>query len=148
MKVKAIVNGCLAGLCAMGTLEAGAGADKVAVSFAVIGVRSDAGVLKSVLCTAQDKFPGDCRIRQEVKAAQGVVHIEFQDVPPGEYAFAVFHDENTNGRVDMAPNYLPMEGMAFGKDAMGRTGVPVFAQSAIVVQGPSKNMVKMRYLKY
>lgn len=123
-------------------------AETVTVSFAVLGVRSEAGVLKSVLCTAQDNFPGDCPIRQEVDAAQGVVNIEFQDVPPGEYAFAVFHDENANGQLDLSATFLPKEGMAFGKDAMGRTGVPTFRQSAITLHETGKHMVRMRYLSH
>lgn len=146
--MKTIAKWVLLGSCGFSAINVGADAGTFAVSFAVVGVRSEAGVLKSVLCTNRDNFPSDCRIRKEVKAAQGVVNIEFNDVPAGEYAFAVFHDENVNGRVDMSPGFLPMEGMAFGKDAMGRTGVPVFAQSAITVRDSSRNVVKMRYLKY
>ncbi|WP_188152466.1 DUF2141 domain-containing protein [Teredinibacter waterburyi] len=119
----------------------------VNVTVAITGVRSDEGSLRTALCTSEDSFPSDCKIRKEVKASQGTVKVEFEGVAPGRYAFAVFHDENANGRVDMKNFIFPKEGLAFGKDAMGTRGIPKFEQAAIEIEGESKSVVKMRYMR-
>lgn len=117
------------------------------VSFTVLGVRSDEGILKAVLCTKEENFPSDCKIRKEAKANMGNVIIDFQHIAAGEYAFALFHDENTNGKIDMLNVAVPKEGLAFGNDAIGRTGTPSFVQSAMTISGSVKKIVKIRYLK-
>lgn len=120
--------------------------DGLALDVVVQGVRSDAGELMTVLCTKEEAFPVDCKRRQTVKANQGIVTVSFNDLPKGTYAFALFHDENSNTRIDMAPNYIPIEGLAFGNDAMGRTGSPNFEQSAFQLSTDAKKLVTMRYL--
>jgi uncharacterized protein (DUF2141 family) len=120
--------------------------DAIALDVVIQGVRSDAGELLTVLCTKDEVFPVDCKRKQTVKANKGMVTVSFNDLPKDTYAFALFHDENSNTRIDMAPNYIPLEGLAFGNDAMGRTGSPNFEQSAFQLDADAKKLVTMRYL--
>ena len=120
--------------------------DTIALDVVVKGIRSDAGTLQTVLCTKNEAFPVNCKLRQTVKANKGIVTVSFNDLPKDTYAFALFHDENSNTRIDVAPNYIPLEGLAFGNDAMGRTGAPNFDQSAFTLDANTKKLVTMRYL--
>jgi uncharacterized protein (DUF2141 family) len=118
----------------------------VSLDVAVKGVRSEAGELRVVLCTKDEVFPVHCKRRQNVPAREGIVTVSFIELPKDTYAFALFHDENSNTKIDMAPNYIPIEGLAFGNDAMGRTGAPNFEQSAFELKADTKKLVTMRYL--
>jgi len=124
-----------------------ADSERHTVSFIIKGVRSDMGVLKTVLCKKGESFPSSCKLRSNVKASKGIVTVEYKDIPEDTYAFALFHDENDNGRIDMAPNFIPREGLAFGNDAMGRTGVPNFDMSASKLNSNMRHLITMRYLK-
>lgn len=59
-------------------------------------------------------------------AAAGVTTVVFKDLPEGEYAFAVYHDANMNGKMDRNPMGMPTEDYAFSNNAMGKMGPPLF----------------------
>jgi uncharacterized protein (DUF2141 family) len=48
----------------------------------------------------------------------------FEDVPPGEYAIAAFHDENGNNGLDRNFLGIPSEGTGASNDARGFMGPP------------------------
>lgn len=53
--------------------------------------------------------------------------IVFKDLPEGEYAFAVYHDVNANGKMDKNVLGIPTEDYAFSNNAMGKMGPPSYA---------------------
>ena len=60
-------------------------------------------------------------------------------LPAGDYAFAVFHDENQNNEIDKNWMGVPTEGFAFSNNAMGSFGPPSFNQAKVSV--PEKSDV-------
>ena len=50
----------------------------------------------------------------------------FKDLPEGEYAFAVYHDANSNGKMDSNLMGIPTEDYAFSNNAMGKMGPPSY----------------------
>lgn len=48
------------------------------------------------------------------------------DLPYGEYAFAIFHDENNNGTMDQNLVGIPSEPFAFSKKPPSRFRLPTF----------------------
>lgn len=112
----------------------------------ISGVRNDAGNFVAVLCQKNEKFPNSCKMRQIVKAEKGVTRIKFHDLSDGNYAFAAFHDENENERIDMSAGY-PSEGLSFGNNAMGRFGSPAFDRAAVEVKEDKRIVVRSAYLK-
>lgn len=67
----------------------------------------------------------------KVAAANGTVAIEFNDLPAGSYALAIFHDENDNERIDTGFFGVPVEGFCFSNDARGLFGPPSFKSAAL-----------------
>ena len=61
-----------------------------------------------------------------VEAVAGTTTVQFKDLAPGEYALAVFHDANGNGRLDRNGMGMPVEMAGFSKDAQGFMGPPAF----------------------
>ncbi|SFM26256.1 DUF2141 domain-containing protein [Rugamonas rubra] len=62
-----------------------------------------------------------------------------KDLPPGDYAIAVFHDENGNGKMDANAFGIPTERIGFSNDARGNMGPPGFdsARLSLPVGGAS-----------
>ena len=79
-------------------------------------------------------------------AAAQAAHLDFGHIPAGSYAIALLHDENGNGRADMAL-MIPREGFGFSRDAPVRFGPPSFARAAFAVGGaPVRQTITMRYI--
>lgn len=55
----------------------------------------------------------------------GTITLTFEDVAPGEYALAVMHDENGDGRMNMSPSGMPEEGFTFSNGG-AMQGMPTF----------------------
>ena len=54
----------------------------------------------------------------------------FDDLPPGTYAVAVFHDKNGNGRLDRNLLGIPTEHYGFSNDAREMFSAPSFTSAA------------------
>ena len=66
-------------------------------------------------------------------AAPGATTVVFKDLPEGTYAFAIFHDANSNGKMDKNLVGIPTEDYAFSNNAMGKMGPPSFADAKFVL---------------
>jgi len=75
-----------------------------------------------------------------------LVTVKINDLKPGDYAVAVYHDENMNRKLDS--NFLgkPQEGVGFSNNAKGFMGPPDFSASAFYYDGKkSVQKVKLEY---
>lgn len=52
--------------------------------------------------------------------------VVLKDLPAGEYAFALFHDANSNDKLDKNPFGIPTEDYAFSNNALGKMGPPTY----------------------
>ncbi|WP_425261279.1 DUF2141 domain-containing protein [Rubrivivax sp. RP6-9] len=128
-------------------LFTGHAAAATSAEFTVVGARSDQGVLRAMLCAPGERFPNGCKLAQAVPAkAQGSSFV-FKDLPNGRYAFAVFHDEDNNGRLGLSSISNSTEAIGFSNNANGPGGVPLFNIAAVDVQGPVKHVVKLRTMR-
>jgi uncharacterized protein (DUF2141 family) len=135
----------LLGLAAIGAAPPPSGEVVVAVD----GMRSAKGLIRACLTAKSKAFP-DCRrdpaARRLTVLADDAGALRFAALPSGRYAVSLLHDENGNGRADMAL-LLPREGFGFSRDAPVRFGPPKFARAAFRVSGGSVAMpIRMRYL--
>lgn len=113
----------IATLSILAALPASASAAPVTVT--VSGVASGKGKLFVSLCSKAE-FLRHCAISRAVPAKRGKVAVVFPKVPPGEYGFSAFHDENGNGVLDRGMFGIPKEGYGFGRNAVGDRGPPKF----------------------
>ncbi|WP_371819692.1 DUF2141 domain-containing protein [Erythrobacter sp. 3-20A1M] len=119
------------------------------VRVTVTGLRSDHGQVLACLTADAKDFP-DCSkdpaARRRAIPAQDGMQFTFSDVPQGEYAIALLHDENANGKADKAL-MVPKEGFGFSRNAKLRLGPPSFSSAAFAVDGPLvKHTIRMRYI--
>jgi uncharacterized protein (DUF2141 family) len=138
-----------AGIAAALALPVSSTENTTRISIAVSNLRNERGMVQACLTAVAQHFP-DCSHdpaarHQSVNARNGMV-LEFADVPPGTYAIALMHDENSNGRVDRVL-MVPREGFGFSRDAPVRMGPPSFDAAAFRVgTAPVNQTVRMRYL--
>ena len=69
----------------------------------------------------------------------------FQDVPAGTFAIAVFHDTNSNGKLDKNFLGIPKEGYAFSNNVFGTFRAPGFEDASFEFDGNKTVKIKMRY---
>jgi uncharacterized protein (DUF2141 family) len=64
-----------------------------------------------------------------IAAATAANTVVLKDLPAGEYAFAVFHDANSNAKLDKNMFGMPTEPYGFSNNALGNMGPPSFEQA-------------------
>lgn len=137
------------GLAAIAALTGAAPALAGEVVITITDLRSSKGVVRACMTTRQDIFPKcikDPTAHRTVVPAGDKVVIRFTGVRPGDYAVALLHDENDNGKADRAMGMMPKEGYGFSRDAPVKMAPPKF-QDAVFRQGEgtTRLTIKMRY---
>jgi uncharacterized protein (DUF2141 family) len=118
------------------------------------GVRSGSGTIMIGLYDNADGFIAAIKHSTEVgllndktrlagmalRAAPGTRNAVFMQLPPGQYAIIVFHDENDNGRLDENAWGVPTEGYGFSNNAQGILGAPSFDAAKITLDGTKRSV--------
>src|SRR5262249_52423123 len=97
------------------------------------GLHSDRGQVLCALFSSPADFPkkadkAGAHAKSEISNRHATC--EFQSVPPGTSAVSVFHDENSNGKLDTNFMGIPREGVGASNNAKGRFGPPKFPAAA------------------
>jgi uncharacterized protein (DUF2141 family) len=104
----------------------------------ISGLRSDKGEVECALFTSARDFPRNGE-KAVAHAKAGILHgraaCEFGDVVPGRYAVSVFHDENSNGKMDTNLMGIPREGVGASNNARGHLGPPKFDDAVFSYSG-------------
>lgn len=104
----------------------------------VIGLRSDRGQVSCALYASAEGFPKKpekaiARVTSAIAQERSVC--EFSGIASGTYAISVFHDENSNGKLDTNFVGIPREGVGASNGARGRMGPPKFDAAAFQFAG-------------
>ncbi len=107
------------------------------VQITISGLRNDKGNVLISLFRNDRGFPGEPQhafrtYRLYIRSGKSITSIS--DLPSGNYAIAVLHDEN--GDLTMNKNWLgiPKEGFGFSNNAMGTFGPPAFSKARVQVE--------------
>lgn len=141
------IRGLIAGLSLLAL--SGATQPGSQVSATVTGLRSAEGQVLACLTAMPAAFPKcekDPDARTLIAPAAATVTLEFGSVPSGNYAIALVHDENANGKLDKRL-MMPREGFGFSRDAPVRLGPPSFKSASFEVDTEdTRQVIRMRYL--
>jgi len=115
----------------------------------ISGVRNARGAIL-VCLTADPKAYPDCgrdpKSRKLSIPARPSVTARFDNVPPGTYAIALIHDENSNTKMDLAV-FLPKEGFGMSRNPKIGFGPPKFKSAQFTVGAdPVRLPITMRYM--
>jgi uncharacterized protein (DUF2141 family) len=127
----------LSSLCALAVAASPAAAARLVVR--AEGIGSTEGELKVAVCDRGFDESG-CRLGSSRAPTAAVEEFTFEDLAPGRYAVAVYHDVNGNGRLDTVPPGLPTEPYGFSND-VGRFRPPSFTAALVGVGDGSTTVV-------
>ena len=117
------------------------------ITVVISGVEKIEGQLAIGLYNKSSGFP------EISKAYKGVflditkkdIQYVFSNIPNGNYAIAVFHDKNKNGKHDKNFFGIPKEGYGFSNNAPSTFGPPNFEKAAFNIGGNYAVNIKIKY---
>jgi uncharacterized protein (DUF2141 family) len=116
----------------------------------VVGLRTNKGQVYCALYSSANGFPKDSQKsvqRHTSSISDRNAVCEFSGMEPGRYAVSVFHDENSNGKLDTNFLGIPREGVGASNDAKGHMGPPKFDAAAFQFEGGRLNLkITINYL--
>ena len=111
--------------------------------------RNNSGKVMVTLFNNADAFPKASNKAIRSAAASIVdqkAEISFENIPPGEYAVSVFHDENGNQKMDSNFLGIPKEGVGASNDARGHFGPPKYQDAKFNFTGNQTIKINIVYL--
>lgn len=110
-------------------------------------IKGTEGQISIGLYTSEEGFPETEKSYNgmNVRVTGEKAVASFQDVPAGTYAIAVFHDTNSNNKLDKNFLGLSKEGYAFSNNVFGTFGPPDFEDASFELDGNKTIKIKMRY---
>lgn len=117
------------------------------VEFVIKNVKNDEGVISAALFSGEDNFPDKEKalFNTTVSASKGETKVRFEDIPAGEYALAVFHDENNNKDLDTNFIGIPKEGYGFSNNSKATFGPPKYKDAKFRVSGGYYSAMYLAY---
>lgn len=118
----------------------GVGQDTVTVK--VTGIRNTQGIVRVALWNGPEGFPKDkdkawrLQLVPASTEQDGKVTASFKDVPSGDYAVSVVHDENGNGKLDKNVLGIPKEGWGVSNGFYSKVQAPTFDGVKVKVDQP------------
>jgi uncharacterized protein (DUF2141 family) len=102
------------------------------------GLRNDKGQVWCAIYSSADGFPkkSDKALAHAMSSISDRHAVcDFPSLNAGTYAISVFHDENSNGKLDTNFMGIPREGVGASNNAKGRLGSPKFDAAAFRFTG-------------
>ncbi|GAA4408380.1 DUF2141 domain-containing protein [Nibrella viscosa] len=114
---------------------------KIAFTVEVQNIRQLAGSVHIGVFKPCKDFPGSCTPteNQVVSANQKNIRVTFM-VEPGDYAVAVFHDVNANGKLDKKAFGIPKEPYGFSNNFKPLFSGPSFADCRVNIGDTGKQI--------
>jgi uncharacterized protein (DUF2141 family) len=116
----------------------------------ITGLRNAKGKVNVNIFNKEEGFPDD-PLRsfgwKTVKIVPDTVVIMFEDLPYGNYAVSVLHDENENGKIEKSFWGIPKEGFAFSCNYTPKYRSPVFSEAMLKLDKP-RMTEKLKMLYY
>ncbi|MFN6487033.1 MULTISPECIES: DUF2141 domain-containing protein [unclassified Nostoc] len=113
------------------------------------GLKNKEGQLCASIFASSKGFPsdGDRVIQKQcTKITDTPLNITFDNLKPGSYAVAVFHDQNNDGTLNTNILGIPSEGFGFSSNPEILARAPKFSEAVFLVAGPDTNIqIQLKY---
>ena len=86
---------------------------------------------------------GNQYLKKKIKVAGNTLSHTFENLPKGNYAVAVFHDENQNNKCDTNLIGIPTEGFGFSNNFRPKISAPSFEQTKVLVDNKKSIHIKL-----
>ncbi len=120
------------------------------ISVTIANLRNQKGSICLTLFNDAQGFPNqsDRAVASRcIKAEDATSGIIFDNLAPGDYAIAVIHDENKDGKLNTGLFGIPREGFGFSRNPKVGMGAPSFKNTAFPLSGPSTPIqIDLKYM--
>jgi uncharacterized protein (DUF2141 family) len=107
------------------------------------GFKNNKGFAQVALYDNATQFLKKQRQTATVKIIMFKATVLFENLPNGNYALAVFHDENSNTKMDLGLFGIPKEAYGFSNNAKGFMSAPKFEAAKITIQQDTSIEIKI-----
>ena len=108
------------------------------LSVTVKGLQNNKGQVCFSLFSSSRGFPSNNKRAikaQCVKLKNGNVKVNIPSLKAGTYAVAMFHDRNSDGKLNTNALGIPKEGFGFSRNPSALVGPPEFGEAVVLVAG-------------
>lgn len=99
----------------------------------ITDIESDEGMLMVGLYNTAEDWLEEVFKSKKSSIENGQCEVLFKNVPHGEYAISVYHDENNNGKMDKYLGFYPKENYACSNQAPARYGPPKWSDAKFII---------------
>ena len=118
-------------------------AQKVTLQVDIDGFQNDIGKARVGLYNSEGTFLKTTYMKLVSEIKSRKASVIFKNVPAGEYAISMYHDENDNGKLDKNFVGMPKEGYMASNNEKGFMGPPKYENAKFVVREHGKINIKL-----
>lgn len=120
-------------------------ADSGNLALTVNGLQNDQGTVRVALFNTSEAYNKSAEDEGafqnvEIPIQKGVAHYAFSAIPYGDYAIKLYHDENSNKKLDTNFVGIPKEPYGFSNNARGTFSAPGYAEAKFTLDAANKAM--------
>lgn len=110
----------------------------------VSGIKSVKGKVGLCLISDKSEFLGDCSYYREFEVTQRTLVLLLKGIKPNEYAISIYHDANSNGKLDTNFLGLPKERYGFSNNPRTTFGPPSFEKCLFTLDKDMSISLKLK----
>lgn len=116
------------------------------LSVSVKNIKENKGTINMGLFNNANSFPNKGKPYKNVtvKVTGNVTTYTFTDLPTGDYAIALFHDENNDKKCNFTFG-IPTEGFGFSNNVKIKLSPPAFSQARFALNGDKKISIDLNH---
>lgn len=105
------------------------------------GLSTKKGEIRIAIFNSKENYTKDPIYAEIISAECSVCVLSIENMPYGEYAIAVYHDKNENGKLDTNLLGIPKESYGFSNDARGKFGPASWEDARFIINEKSSKKV-------
>ena len=118
-------------------------AQNVFLTVNVSGFKTNDGKLKVGLYNNEGTFLKETYLSLDSKISDLKATVFFKDLPKGEYAISLYHDENNSGVLEKGMFGIPKEPFACSNNAKGKMGPPKYIDAKFTLDSNKEIVIEL-----
>ena len=103
------------------------------VTLKIDGVDVAVGEIRIAIFDSENRYMENPSLAEIVPVSKTNIEWQIENLAYGQYAIAVYHDKNKNGKLDTNMLGIPLEEYGFSNNARGRFGPASWSQAKFTV---------------
>ena len=103
------------------------------ITLMIEGVDDPIGEIRIAIFDSENRYLENPSLADIIPASQTKIEWQIENLAYGQYAIAVYHDKNKNGKLDTNMLGIPLEEYGFSNNARSRFGPASWSQAKFTV---------------